>query len=395
MLRPQDTPPGSEGRSTGCGGSPSTTSRGPGEEVVERGRFRAPTRRPCRRATTTLRRCLRARPLRRRLVPDGRAGSRGLGGRRIVLRFDAATHRAVVWLDGARSPSTRAATRRSKPTSARTLSRGGARVTAVVTTSSAGSRSRPATSRRRGRTAPAATSTTSSTTPACTARSGCRTPVASSGTSRSYRARRLRPARSITGRVAAGNGTSARHAARRRRRRGGAGAGADRRADRRGRPPVAARRGLPVRLRSSSSSRGDGVVDAYTLAVGIRTVEVDGTRFLINGEPFYFRGFGKHEDVAGARQGSRRRLPGARLRADGVDRRELVPDLALPVRRGGARLRRPARRRRDRRDGRGRAEHGPGRRDLRRRGLRDVLGRNHQRRHPGGPRPSDPRAGGA
>lgn len=39
-----------------------------------------------------------------------------------------------------------------------------------------------------------------------------------------------------------------------------------------------------------------GVRDVYTLPVGIRTVEVRGTEFLINGEPFYFRGFGKHED---------------------------------------------------------------------------------------------------
>ena len=41
----------------------------------------------------------------------------------------------------------------------------------------------------------------------------------------------------------------------------------------------------------------DGLpVDSYPLAVGIRTVEIDGSRFLINGEPFYMRGFGKHED---------------------------------------------------------------------------------------------------
>ncbi|MGB8382354.1 MAG: beta-glucuronidase, partial [Dermatophilaceae bacterium] len=39
-------------------------------------------------------------------------------------------------------------------------------------------------------------------------------------------------------------------------------------------------------------------VDAYQLKVGIRTVAVDGIRFLINGEPFYFTGFGKHEDIA-------------------------------------------------------------------------------------------------
>ncbi|MDQ8702555.1 beta-glucuronidase [Streptomyces sp. LHD-70] len=40
------------------------------------------------------------------------------------------------------------------------------------------------------------------------------------------------------------------------------------------------------------------VVDSYHQSVGVRTVEVDGTRFLINGEPFYFTGFGKHEDAA-------------------------------------------------------------------------------------------------
>jgi beta-glucuronidase len=40
------------------------------------------------------------------------------------------------------------------------------------------------------------------------------------------------------------------------------------------------------------------VSDAYHLPVGVRTVEVDGSRFLINGEPFQFTGFGKHEDAA-------------------------------------------------------------------------------------------------
>ena len=38
--------------------------------------------------------------------------------------------------------------------------------------------------------------------------------------------------------------------------------------------------------------------DAYSLDFGIRTVKVEGTRFLINGRPFYFKGFGKHEDSA-------------------------------------------------------------------------------------------------
>jgi beta-glucuronidase len=42
---------------------------------------------------------------------------------------------------------------------------------------------------------------------------------------------------------------------------------------------------------------GDTVVDSFHQSVGVRTVKVDGATFLINGEPFYFRGFGKHEDV--------------------------------------------------------------------------------------------------
>jgi beta-glucuronidase len=37
-------------------------------------------------------------------------------------------------------------------------------------------------------------------------------------------------------------------------------------------------------------------VDGYPQPFGVRTVAVDGIRFLINGEPFRFTGFGKHED---------------------------------------------------------------------------------------------------
>jgi beta-glucuronidase len=51
---------------------------------------------------------------------------------------------------------------------------------------------------------------------------------------------------------------------------------------------------LTVELRAA----GGALVDTYSLPVGIRTVRVDGSRFLINEEPFYFRGFGKHEDAA-------------------------------------------------------------------------------------------------
>ena len=44
--------------------------------------------------------------------------------------------------------------------------------------------------------------------------------------------------------------------------------------------------------------REDELIDEYILPIGVRTVEVKGNRFLINGEPFYFKGFGKHEDSA-------------------------------------------------------------------------------------------------
>jgi beta-glucuronidase len=37
--------------------------------------------------------------------------------------------------------------------------------------------------------------------------------------------------------------------------------------------------------------------DVYTLPYGVRTVRVDGTKFLINEKPFYFKGYGKHEDT--------------------------------------------------------------------------------------------------
>ncbi|GMA23461.1 beta-glucuronidase [Luteimicrobium album] len=60
----------------------------------------------------------------------------------------------------------------------------------------------------------------------------------------------------------------------------------------------------------------DGVLaDVYIQTVGIRTVEVRGTQFLVNGEPFRFRGFGKHEDAA--------------IRGKAHDAVLLVHDLAL------------------------------------------------------------------
>ncbi|MET3558766.1 beta-glucuronidase [Streptococcus rupicaprae] len=42
---------------------------------------------------------------------------------------------------------------------------------------------------------------------------------------------------------------------------------------------------------------GERLVDNYDEAFGIRKVEVKNAQFLINNQPFYFKGFGKHEDT--------------------------------------------------------------------------------------------------
>ncbi len=41
---------------------------------------------------------------------------------------------------------------------------------------------------------------------------------------------------------------------------------------------------------------GEELIDEYEQEIGIRTVKVEGTDILINGEPVYLKGFGKHED---------------------------------------------------------------------------------------------------
>ncbi|SMP50756.1 beta-glucuronidase [Anoxynatronum buryatiense] len=41
----------------------------------------------------------------------------------------------------------------------------------------------------------------------------------------------------------------------------------------------------------------EGTLDEYSLSIGIRKVQIENGQFLINGEPFYFKGFGKHEDM--------------------------------------------------------------------------------------------------
>lgn len=55
--------------------------------------------------------------------------------------------------------------------------------------------------------------------------------------------------------------------------------------------------------------------DSYEQTFGVRTIEVKGTQFLINGKPFYFKGFGKHED--------------AEFRGRGLDEVLNVKDLSL------------------------------------------------------------------
>lgn len=68
---------------------------------------------------------------------------------------------------------------------------------------------------------------------------------------------------------------------------------------------------LDAELRDGSGS----LVDAYSVNIGIRTVEVRGTEFLINGEPFYFTGFGMHEDHV--------------VRGKGHDDASMIHDFAL------------------------------------------------------------------
>lgn len=43
-------------------------------------------------------------------------------------------------------------------------------------------------------------------------------------------------------------------------------------------------------------NQNDELLDTYTQEFGVRTIEVKDDHFLINGEPFYFKGFGRHED---------------------------------------------------------------------------------------------------
>lgn len=66
---------------------------------------------------------------------------------------------------------------------------------------------------------------------------------------------------------------------------------------------------------ASIMDSNDQVIDTYSVATGVRTVKVSGKKFLINDKPFYFTGFGKHEDTA--------------VRGKGHDRAYMVHDFQL------------------------------------------------------------------
>ncbi len=48
---------------------------------------------------------------------------------------------------------------------------------------------------------------------------------------------------------------------------------------------------LVIRIRD-----GEQILDEYEQEIGIRTVKIEGTSILLNGKPVYLKGFGKHED---------------------------------------------------------------------------------------------------
>lgn len=61
----------------------------------------------------------------------------------------------------------------------------------------------------------------------------------------------------------------------------------------------------PVLRTLAAELRRDGApADRYTLRTGVRAVEVEGTRVLLNGAPVQLRGFGRHEDFPVAGRGA-------------------------------------------------------------------------------------------
>ena len=218
----------------------------------------------------------------------------------IVLHFESATHRATVWVndteavshEGGYTPFEADITDHVSPVKQ-------VRITALVNnTLHLGRPSRRASSKTPRPANGSATGTTSSTTPASTGPSGCTPPIPlTSTTSRSP------PTSTATTGIDRLHGRGGRADDVESRvilrdadgTRGHGRTGPSGTLTCAGRAPVGSRRRLPLRP-GGSLVDGGPVVDSYHQSVGVRTVEVDGIRFLINGEPFYFTGFGKHED---------------------------------------------------------------------------------------------------
>lgn len=53
---------------------------------------------------------------------------------------------------------------------------------------------------------------------------------------------------------------------------------------------------MSIKVHVMATTAGTTYEDVYALPVGIRTVNVTSTQFLINNKPFYFHGVNKHED---------------------------------------------------------------------------------------------------
>ncbi|CAG7731679.1 unnamed protein product, partial [Allacma fusca] len=70
--------------------------------------------------------------------------------------------------------------------------------------------------------------------------------------------------------------------------------------------------GYLYKLVATSYDSGSNERDVYRLNVGIRTISWTDRQFLINNKPFYFRGFGRHEDF--------------NVRGKGIDNVMLVKD---------------------------------------------------------------------
>ena len=241
---------------------------------------------------------------------------RGWNGERIVLRFESATHRATVWVggqevvshEGGYTPFEAEITphvRAGEPQRSQSRS----------ITGSAGSRfprgswSTPTTVRS------SATCTTSSTMRAFTGPCGCTAHRPAYIADITVRAD---VSGTVEYEVVAAGGRPAKIRVAVRDRDGcevAAGEGAG------GRLEIASPRlwhpgeGYQYTLAVELYGRDGTLLDVYEQRFGVRSVEVRGSRFLINGRPFYFKGFGMHEDHA--------------VRGKGHDPVEMVHDFEL------------------------------------------------------------------